>query len=111
MNPSLADLQMLINILDGHIHTSLILEGSGRHWLAVGGGEGGCYIVNGQLYSGEFFELVKNNPTAGNISLNVGGQTGLYPSDRACSKAEALQAAAFFLREGRLDPALSWETS
>jgi len=96
--------------LDGRRRTLVMLRNDGDAHLAVGGGEGGKYVVYGTFDNLLFQVLVRNVDSDLTVTVNAGGQAGEYPERWVVGIDDAMQAAIGFALNGILDPSLIWET-
>lgn len=99
-----------IRRLDSKTYTALYMEGEGASKLSIGGGPD-AYVV---MFLGDEEEqsswmLVGDANASGEATLIVGGQDGEFPQAWIVDFDAAVQAAAFFLESGEMDPWLTWE--
>jgi len=106
--PSVEDLEQMLERLDASTYTMMTIEGPGNRHLTVGGGAG-RYVVNATTLDNEqFWTLLRSEPAEGVIQLNTGGQDGDFPATHVVDKGQAYQAARIFLQTGELDRDQQW---
>lgn len=110
-NPSWDDIENAIRRLDGETCTLLIL-GIGDvevPHMAIGGGEGGQYIVYTTPDNMTFHKLINPKAPPGKCLLVAGGQRGSYDRKLCVGLEEALRAARTYAETGQQDSTLVWE--
>jgi hypothetical protein len=106
--PSLEDVAIALQQLDGKNRTLVTLEVGDDHHMAVGGG-GGCYVVYMTLDNMQFKNLVIPGKSGPKVTLTCGGQEGGFPPKQCVDLDMAKTAAKTFALTGELDPKLTWE--
>ena len=104
------DLERALERLDAVAYTMITIDAADDHCLTVGGGAG-KYVVVVTFDNQAFFTLLRRDPAAGIVMLNVGGQEGDYPAEQVVGVSQALQAARVFLATGGLDETQEWVRS
>lgn len=115
--PTVADMEREIRALDAKTSTLVVLapapplgapEGSSH--LAVGGGEGGRFIVYFTEDNLEFWNLADHERAMDGrrLMVNIGGQEGEYFESQFVSFEKAMAAAFRYFKDGRRDPRLIW---
>jgi hypothetical protein len=110
-NPGWSDIETAIRRLDGDTCSLVILgigEAEAPH-MAIGGGEGGKYIVYTTPDNLTFHKLINPQASAGKCLLVAGGQRGDYELKLCVTLSEALRAARTYAETGQHDPTLPWE--
>jgi Immunity protein Imm1 len=107
-DPSLFDVVMAIERLDGRHYTLVTLMGDGDAHLAVGGGAYGQYIVYATFDNVRFFTLMSRGQPDCKVLLCVGGQEGDYSKNIVVGLPAALAAGKCFAETGQIDSTLQW---
>jgi len=105
--PSVAVLRGRLAGLDGDKVDAVWVEVDGVGSLSVGGGPDNFVVVSFPA-DGSSSHIEADNLQAGRVELQVGGQTGVYPSAMVLSRKLAFSIAEHFLLSGAYDPALKW---
>jgi hypothetical protein len=113
--PTMEQIETAIRDLDGHTKTVVMLTAAGSAHLAVGGGNGGRFIVSGSHDGRTYFDLAVPGVSAETqgpetmFTLVTGGQTVEYPSRQCAGLESALRAARAFAVDGSFDRSLTWD--
>ena len=110
-SPAWIDIETAIRRLDGVACTLLVL-GIGAPpvpHMAIGGGEGGQYIVYTTADNKVFYKLINPAAPPGKCFLVAGGQRGDYDRRMCIGLAEVLRAAKTYAETGQEDAGLVWE--
>jgi len=111
LSPGPETIEAAIRALDGERRTLVVLQGPGNCHLAVGGGEGGEFIVYSTNDNESY--LLAINPAmpdkSATISLRAGGQEGDFPVRQVIGLAESLAAAKTFAATGGPDESVTWQ--
>lgn len=100
-------LREALRCLDGDQTDSLWIEIEDVGALSIGGGPSGFVVVSFPS-DGSSSHLVIGDDDGTTVELQVGGQTGVYPSAMVLPAASAFDIAERFLVSGAFDPALKW---
>ena len=106
-SPSVAVLRGRLASLDGNKVDAVWVDVDGVGSLSVGGGPDNFVVVSFPA-DGSSSHVEADNPLAGSVELQVGGQTGAYPGVMVLSSELAFSIAERFLISGAYDPALKW---
>ena len=107
-SPTLNDVALAVQALDGKTQTLVTLEVDDDRHMAVGGGGGG-YIVYMTVDNRRFKNLVIAEKRGPKVSLTCGGQQGEFAAKQCVDLRTAQAAAKAFAQNGQPDPTLSWE--
>jgi len=113
-SPTMDDLVTAIDKLNGEDYNDLYLQKDANnedHWLCIGGGTDGQYVITGTTRPDAFPTVVEKSRTldATMIPLMVGGQGAEFPTAWVHDKEIALVAAEYYLKKGKFSPELNWE--
>jgi len=111
-NPTWGDIEAAVRLLDGRTRT-LVCVGIGDPpvpHMAIGGGEGGKYIVYSTPDNRTFQTLINPQAPRGKCLLKAGGHFGEYELRQCVNLTDALRAARTYAETGEVDPELLWET-
>ena len=106
-NPSWEQIETAIQALEGQRHTLVGLTAGDAGTLLIGGGNG-QYIITALFGNNSHLTAGKSEADSIDVELTVGGQTGIYSSNKIWPLDIALQAARQFVDTGSLDSNLEW---
>ena len=92
-----------MNLNDIYLHPK---KSDPETYLAVGGGAG-RYLVTGSINNEHFPTLVCGSSKS-DVSLVVGGQEGIYPSNAVVNLEAAISAVKAFYEKGDFDCGINW---
>jgi hypothetical protein len=108
--PTLDNVQSLINSLTGTDPGTVVLTVANRHVLTViGDSEQGFVVrISSSMASKQLFALAPPDQQGGTVVLVVGNQRDEYPRRIVVDRATALRAARGFWQRGLPDEYVNW---
>ena len=100
-------LREALSRLDGNRTDCVWIEIEDVGALSIGGGPSGFVVVSFPS-DGSSSHVVTGEDDGTTVELQVGGQTGVYPSVMVLPATSAFEIAERFLLSGAFDPALKW---
>ena len=100
-------LREALSRLDGNRTDCVWIEIEDVGTLSIGGGPSG-FVVLSFPSDGSSSHVVTGEDDGTTVELQVGGQTGIYPSVMVLPATSAFEIAERFLLSGAFDPALKW---
>lgn len=108
--PTLDNVQSLINSLTGTDPGTVVLTVANRHVLTIiGDSEQGFVVrISSSMASKQLFALAPPDQQSGTVVLVVGDQRDEYPRRIVVDRATALRAARGFWQRGLPDEYVNW---
>lgn len=107
--PTEDEVSTAISEMSGAKQSSLVLQGHGDSYMGVVSTDDDGFIVAGFLEdTGSYIFASGAGDGTNTVEVLVGGQECQYADYEIATRAQALQSALTFLREGRCDPQFRW---